>query len=61
MNQLFRMENRGFRQSSGSYTTIAAVLTDWRREKASESRAQTPEPPDSVRHLTGLCGVRPSY
>ena len=39
------------RLGSGSYTTIAAVLTDWRREKASETRAQTPEPPDAVRHL----------
>ena len=39
------------RLGSGSYTTIAAVLADWRREKASETRAQIPEPPDAVRQL----------
>lgn len=36
---------------SGSYTTIAAVLADWRREKASKTKAPTLEPPDTVRHL----------
>src|SRR3954469_11001368 len=39
------------RLGSGSYSTIAAVLTDWRRDKASETRTPTPEPPDAVRQL----------
>ena len=39
------------RLGSGSYSTIAAVLTDWRREKARDTRTPIPEPPDSVRHL----------
>src|SRR5512146_1619649 len=39
------------RLGSGSYTTIAAVLADWRRAKASEAKAPTPEPPETVRHL----------
>src|SRR3954470_15687915 len=39
------------RLGSGSYSTIAAVLTDWRRDKASETRTPTPEPPDGVRQL----------
>lgn len=36
---------------SGSYSTIAAVLADWRREKARDTETPIPEPPDSVRHL----------
>src|SRR3954465_3296901 len=39
------------RLGAGSYSTIAAVLTDWRREKASETRSPTPELPDGVRQL----------
>src|SRR4051812_14288040 len=39
------------RLSTGSYSTIAAVLTDWRRERASEARVPTPELPDGVRQL----------
>src|SRR5512135_3869021 len=39
------------RLGSGSYTTIAAVLADWRREKASQMPAQIPEPPEGLRQL----------
>lgn len=39
------------RLGSGSYSTIGAVLADWRREKASEARPAVPEPPESMRHL----------
>src|SRR5512135_2064168 len=39
------------RLGSGSYTTIAAVLADLRREKASQMRAEIPEPPEGLRHL----------
>jgi chromosome segregation ATPase len=39
------------RLGQGSFSTIGAVLADWRRERASESRPAVPEPPESVRHL----------
>src|SRR5512135_759977 len=39
------------RLGSGSYTTIAAVLADWRREKASQLQAEIPEPPEGLRYL----------
>ncbi len=39
------------RLGQGSFSTIGAVLADWRREKASEARPAVPEPPESMRHL----------
>lgn len=39
------------RLGSGSYSTIAAVLTDWRRDKA-QARPAVPEPPESVKNLS---------
>src|SRR5512136_2549236 len=39
------------RLGSGSYSTIAAVLADWRREKTKDTGTPIPEPPDSVRHV----------
>ncbi len=39
------------RLGQGSFSTIGAVLADWRRERASEARPAVPEPPESVRHL----------
>jgi chromosome segregation ATPase len=39
------------RLGQGSFSTIGAVLADWRRERASEARPAVPEPPESMRHL----------
>jgi transketolase len=39
------------RLGSGSYSTIGAVLADWRRERASEARPAVPESPDIVRNM----------
>src|SRR4051812_4502896 len=38
---------------SGSFTTIGAVLADWRQGRAQETRPAVPEPPESVRVLFG--------
>src|SRR5512135_3520107 len=35
----------------GSYSTIAAVLTEWRREQAEAVRPVVPEIPESLTHL----------
>ena len=39
------------RLGSGSYSTIAAVLADWRRAKARDTGTPSPEPPDGLRQL----------
>jgi hypothetical protein len=38
---------------TGSFSTIGAVLSDWRQSKAKEARPAVPEPPESVRGLFG--------
>jgi Plasmid replication region DNA-binding N-term len=38
---------------TGSFSTIGAVLADWRQSKAKEARPAVPEPPESVRGLFG--------
>ncbi len=39
------------RLGTGSFSTIGAVLTEWRREKALEVRPAVPEPPEAMRHI----------
>jgi hypothetical protein len=39
------------RLGSGSYSTIGAVLTDWRHQQAQAARPAVPEPPDTLGHL----------
>lgn len=39
------------RLGTGSYSTIGAVLTDWRQGKAKQARPAIPEAPHSVRNL----------
>ena len=39
------------RLGGGSYSTIAAVLTDWRREQAEAVRPVVPEMPEAITHL----------
>lgn len=41
------------RLGSGSFSTIGAVLSDWRRQRASEALPTVPEPPESVRLAFG--------
>src|SRR3954470_24780452 len=41
------------RLGSGSFSTIGAVLSDWRQSRAKETRPAVPEPSDSVRGLFG--------
>src|SRR3954452_16196673 len=41
------------RIGSGSFSTIGAVLSDWRQSRAKETRPAVPEPSDSVRGLFG--------
>ena len=38
---------------TGSFSTIVAVLADWRQSKAKEARPAVPEPAESVRGLFG--------
>ena len=39
------------RLGTGSYSTIGAVLSDWRRQQAQAARPAVPEPPDTLAHL----------
>jgi len=39
------------RLGSGSYSTIGAVLTHWRRQQAQAARRAVPEPPDTLPYL----------
>ncbi len=39
------------RLGSGSYSTIGAVLNEWRQEQAKAARPAIPEPPESLNHL----------
>src|SRR5262245_36556605 len=41
------------RLGTGSFSTIGAVLADWRQGKAEEARPAVPEAPDAVRNLFG--------
>src|SRR5262245_52336534 len=41
------------RLGSGSFSTIGAVLSDWRQSRANEARPAVPEPSDPVRGLFG--------
>src|SRR3954471_11805346 len=41
------------RLGSGSFSTIGAVLSDWRQSRAKETRPAVPEPSDGVRGLFG--------
>ena len=40
------------RLGSGSYSTIGAVLNEWRREQAQAARAAVPEVPETLHRLT---------
>ena len=39
------------RLGTGSYSTIGAVLNDWRRQQAQAARVAVPEPPETLSHL----------
>src|SRR5262245_64089112 len=39
------------RLGNGSFSTIGAVVSDWRHRRAKETRTPVPEPSDSVRGL----------
>src|SRR5262249_8523549 len=39
------------RLGTGSFSTIGAVVSDWRHKRAKETRAPVPEPSESVRGL----------
>src|SRR5262249_45722230 len=41
------------RLGTGSYSTIGAVLADWRQSRAKGARPAVPEAPDAVRNLFG--------
>jgi hypothetical protein len=41
------------RLGTGSFSTIGAILSDWRQSRAKEARPVVPEPADSVRGLFG--------
>ena len=39
------------RLGTGSYSTLGAVLNDWRREQARTARPAIPEVPETLAHL----------